>query len=172
VPTRSKGRIGGAVGSGNMNMAKRHILRRALRAIVAACGAAFVLAALASGVMAEASLLSQKAPEAAEITAIAQRQGYARVIVQFESPVGQIGPDPAGIADAKAKVAAVQDAIIGSHFGSAASPRPGQGFERWLIRFDITPGFAINVSAAELEALAADPRVQTITLDRTMAPTR
>jgi hypothetical protein len=170
VPTRSKGRI--AKWAADMKMANRQTLRRSLRAIVAACGAAFVLAALASGAMAEASLLTQKSPEAAEITAIAQRQGYARVIVQFESPVGQIGPDPAAIADAKGKVAAVQDAIIASHFGRAANPRLGQGFERGLIRFDLTPAFAVNVSAADLEALAADPRVQTITLDRTMAPSR
>jgi hypothetical protein len=47
-----------------------------------------------------------------------------------------------------------------------------EGLERGLIRFNLTPGFAVNVSTAELAALAADPRVKTITLDRTMAPTR
>jgi len=44
-------------------------------------------------------------------------------------------------------------------FGNAANPNQGKGFDRSLQRFDITPMFAINVSRAELDALASDSRV-------------
>jgi hypothetical protein len=105
--------------------------------------------------------LSQKSPDAAPIVALADRDGHVPVIVEFASPVppGQIRPDPNVLAPLKARIAAVQDAIIGQHFDSAANPRPGQGFERSMTRFDITPAFAVVVTKAELEALAADPRV-------------
>ena len=46
------------------------------------------------------------------------------------------------------------------------SPTQGQGFDRGLSRFQITPGFAVNVSPAELQALANDPRVTRINYDR------
>ena len=123
--------------------------------------------------MAQTSALFQKATEAAEIMALAQRQGHVRVIVQFGSPVPpeQIRPDAASIADLRAKIAAAQDAIIAAHFGSASNPRPGHGFARALMRFDTTAGFAISLTLPELEALAADPRVTHINLDRAMPPT-
>jgi hypothetical protein len=130
------------------------------------------LLVLTLAVMAQSSALFQKATDAAEIVALAQRQGHVRVIVQFASPVPpeQIRPDAASIADLRAKIAAVQDAIIAAHFGGASSPRPGQGFARGLMRFDTTPGLAISVTLPELEALAADPRVTTINLDRAVPP--
>ena len=64
--------------------------------------------------------------------------------------------DAAAIATVKTQIASNQDAIIGSHFGSATNPTPGAGFPRGLLQFDITPMFAVNVSKAELDALAAD----------------
>jgi len=133
---------------------------------------ALVLLVLTSTAMAQSSALARKATDAAELVALAQRQGHVRVIVQFASPVPpeQIRPDPASIADLRAKIAAVQDAIIAAHFGSASNPRPGQGFERGLMRFDTTPGFAISLTLPELEALAADPRVTHINLDRAVPP--
>jgi len=136
----------------------------------AAAAAVFWLS-LISAAMAQTSLF-QKATEAAEIVAIAQRQGYVRVIVQFESPLppDQIRPDPASIATVKARVAAVQDAIIATHFGSVTDPKPGHGFAREIKRFEITPAFAVNVTTAELEALAADPRVKSINYDRAVPP--
>jgi hypothetical protein len=117
--------------------------------------------------------LAQKAPDAAAIAAAAEQQGHVRIIVEFTGPVpaNQLRPDPAFLAPVKAQIASVQDAIIGSVFGSATSPRPGQGFPRGLLRFDITPMFAVNVDKAELDALAADPRVTVIHLDRLEAPT-
>jgi len=104
--------------------------------------------------------LSQKADNAAEITDIAERAGHVSVIVEFASPMppDQIKPDPAVLASLKAQIAAIQDSIIETHFGSAANPRPGQGFDRSLRRFDITPMFAVSVNRSELDALAADPR--------------
>jgi len=126
---------------------------------LAARGAAAVLWGLASCAMAETSQLAQKAPDAADMLATAQRQGSVRVIVQFRLP-----PNPGNIDGVKAQVAALQDAIIAGHLG--ASP----GFERGLTKFEITPAFAANVTAPELEALAADPRVQTINLDRAVPP--
>ncbi|HEV1999976.1 MAG TPA: S8 family serine peptidase, partial [Xanthobacteraceae bacterium] len=119
------------------------------------------------------TVLTQKAPEAAEITTIADRRGYVRVIVQFAPPLGlnQIRPDPTTLAPIKQQIAATQNAIIGTHFGNAANPAPGQGFTRGVRRFDITPAFAVNVTRAELEALAADPRVVRIQYDRAVPHT-
>jgi subtilisin family serine protease len=64
-----------------------------------------------------------------------------------------------------------RNAIIATHFGSATNPRAGQDFDRELTRFAITPGFAVTVSSAELDALAADPRVQYINYNRMVPPT-
>jgi hypothetical protein len=116
--------------------------------------------------------LSQKSGDAAEVVAIAQREGHVRVVVQFAAPVppSQIGRDPAALANAQAQVAAMQDAIIAGHFGSATAPSSGIGFERGLTRFSLTPGFAVNVSVAELEALAADGRILHIQFDRPHPP--
>ena len=126
---------------------------------LAAWGAAALLCGLVSGAMAQDSRLAQKAPEAAEMLAAAQRQGHVRVIVQFQLPA-----NPGNIDAMKAQVAAMQDAIISSHLGARVP------FERGLTKFEITPAFAASVTAAELEALAADPRVQTINLDRAVPP--
>ena len=144
-------------------------------ALVAAAAAALIISlGLASATMAQSSSLAQKGPDAAEIVAQAQRQGHVRVIVRFASPVpaGAIKPDPASIAKVKADVAAAQDAIIAAHFGSPADPRPGAGFARGIMRFNLTPGFAVNVSLPELEALAADPRVMQLDYDRAVPPAR
>jgi len=126
---------------------------------LAAWGAAALLCGLAPGAMAQDPRLAQKAPEAAEMLATAQRQGHVRVIVQFQPP-----PNPGNIDAMKAQVAATQDAIIASHLGANA------GFDRHITKFDITPAFAAEVTAAELQALAADPRVQVINLDRAVPP--
>jgi hypothetical protein len=134
-------------------------LGRAWYGWLAAWGAAAFVCGLALGAMAQQSQLAQKAPEAAEMLATAQRQGHVRVIVQF-----QPSPNPGNIDAMKAQVAGMQDAIIASHL--AANP----GFDRHITKFEITPAFAADVTAAELEALAADPRVKTINLDRAVPP--
>jgi hypothetical protein len=111
--------------------------------------------------------LAQKAPEAAEIAATAAQDGHVRVIVEFAGPVPneQLRPDPQVLAPVTAEIAARQNAIIASHFGSATNPREGQGFPRGLVRFSITPTFAVNVSPSELDALAVDPAVLGIYYD-------
>jgi serine protease len=116
--------------------------------------------------------LARKAPDAAEIVATATKKGYVRIIAEFTGPVpaSEIRPDSAQLASVKARIAAMQDAIIASHFGSAANPRPGRGFQRGLLRFDISPMFAVNVTKTELEALAADPRIVRIHFDRLNRP--
>src|SRR5262245_18599672 len=70
---------------------------------LAAWGAAAVLWGLASCAMAETSQLAQKAPDAAEMLATAQRHGYVRVIMQFQLPSP---PNPENIDAVKAQVAA------------------------------------------------------------------
>jgi uncharacterized repeat protein (TIGR01451 family) len=103
---------------------------------------------------------------------IANKKGYVRIIAEFTGPVpaNQLTPSPAQLAPIKERIASMQDTIIASHFGSAANPRPGQGFPRGLKRFEIRPMFAVNVNKTELGALAADPRIVHIHLDRLDAP--
>jgi hypothetical protein len=132
-----------------------------------------ILLALATGAAAEdVDLLAQKSRDAAEIVAAVTRDGHVRVIVVFDSPASPdaITPDRASIDNIKASVAATQNAIIAQHFGGAADAAPGQGFDRHLTRFEITPGFAISATLAELKSLTADPRVRSITLDRARPP--
>ncbi len=135
--------------------------------------AAAIPLALGSAASAQvAAALSQKAPEAAEIAAIAQNEGHVRVIVRFQPPLAAsaLTPDATTLSAVRAGVAATQDAIISSHFGSAGSSASGAGPARGISRFDLTPGFAVNVTGAELQALAADPRVTAINYDRPMPP--
>jgi subtilisin family serine protease len=117
--------------------------------------------------------LAQKAPEADEIVAITTQEGYVRVIVQFAAPSvpTELRPEAEFLAPIKTQIAALQDAIIASHFGSATSPSEGQGFLRNLVRFEIRPLIAVNVSSAELNELASDPRIVSIQYDRPMPPT-
>lgn len=96
-----------------------------------------------------------------------------RVIVLLNAPaIAAPGkPDAAAIASIKTRVAALQDAVLARHFGDAVNLRPGRGFTRLHTRFPITPGFVVNVDAAELEALAADPQVKSIHIDHARPPT-
>src|SRR6185503_13192386 len=143
---------------------------RGLHHVAGAVLGALLLLGLASKGLAQTDALWLKASEAAEITAIAQQNGHVRVIVLFDSPIppGQLKPDAGSVANAKAQVAAARDAIVSWHFGSATSPTQGQGFDRGLSRFQVTPGFAVNVSPSELQALANDPRVARINYDRVL----
>jgi hypothetical protein len=117
--------------------------------------------------------LALKARDASALTDTAQQQGHVRIIVQFSAPTLADQPtrDAAAIATVKTQIASIQNTIIASHFGSAANPTPGAGFPRGLLRFDISPMFAVNVSKAELDALAANPLVTAIHLDKANQPT-
>ena len=117
--------------------------------------------------------LASKAPEASSIATTAQTNGHVRVIVLLNAPniANQARPDAATIAAARAQVAGLQDTVLANHFGDATNLRPGRGFTRRHARFAITPGFVIDVDAAELEALASDPLVKTINIDHARPPT-
>jgi Subtilase family/FG-GAP-like repeat len=117
--------------------------------------------------------LAQKAPEAAEIAATATQQGFVRVIAQIAAPSmpTELRPDAAFLDPIRSQIATLQDGIIASHFGNATSPSEGQGFSRNLVRFEIRPLIAVNVSNAELDALAADPSIVFIQYDRPAPPT-
>ena len=146
-----------------------------IRSAIAAGLALFavVLGAQSGQAQQVSAALASKAPEATTIVTMARTSGYVRVIVHFASPINvrQIRPDPATIAAVKTQMAARQNTILTTHFGNAANLRPGQGFDRGVRRFDITPAFAVNVTRAELEALAADPRVVRIQYDRAVPHT-
>src|SRR5262245_30347314 len=117
-------------------MASETMLRpaRPWYAVAAAWGAAVFLWGVASGVMAQESRWAQRAPEAAEMLAQAQRQGHVRVIVGFDGP--PVRPDPEAIAAAKAQITATQKALMQSHLDPAA------GFDRAITWFELTPAFA------------------------------
>src|SRR6185503_20170625 len=144
------------------------MVARGFHHVAGAVFGALLLLGLASNGLAQTDALWAKATEAAEISAIAQQKGHVRVIVMFDSPVpaSQLKSDPSSVANAKTQVATARDTIASWHFGSATSPTQGQGFDRGLTRFQITPGFAVNVSPSELQALANDPRVTRINYDR------
>src|SRR5262249_58328753 len=63
----------------------------------------------------------------------------------------------------------MQDFIL-PRASASTTPPASQGFDRGLTRFDITPGFALTVNGAELEALAGDGRVITIQYNRLLSP--
>src|SRR5882672_1178832 len=129
--------------------------------LAAALVAIFVFAPHPATAAGPSATLTQKAPDAAKILNIAERQGYVSVIVEFTPPVapGAMRPSADVIEPLKVQVRSIQDAIITKHFDSATDPRPGQGFNRSIQRLSISPMFAVNVNAAELEALATDPQV-------------
>src|SRR5947209_1459553 len=139
----------------------------AMKRVVSGLGAAVLCTIIVSAAFGQSAPLVQKSPDAGEITRIAQERGFVRVIVQFDRQISaaQVRPDAAAIHALRSAVAAAQDQIISSHFGSVANPASGPGFERGLTRFETTPGFAVNVTPAELDQLAADPRVTIINFD-------
>ena len=137
-----------------------------------AVAAVLVVLALAFGLQSAAAqqaspALRSKAPEAAAIATAARTDGHVRVIVLLNAPnaANQVRPNAAVVASIKARVAAIQNTVLARHFGDAVNLRPGRGFTRHHVRFEMTPGFAVNVDAAELEALATDPAVKSISID-------
>ena len=119
------------------------------------------------------AVLASKAPEASSIATTAQTNGHVRVIVILNAPniANQTRPEAATVAAARSQVAGLQDTVLANHFGDATDLRPGLGFTRCPARFTITPGFVIDVDAAELEALTSDPLVKSINVDHARPPT-
>jgi subtilisin family serine protease len=102
-----------------------------------------------------------------DLRARAQRDGTARVIVEFAEPAG-IALGRAGSDEAYVRaVRRTQQSIIADVFGPAARM---SGADRALTLMDFSPMFAVNVTAAELARLARDPRVVRIHEDRLDQP--
>lgn len=115
----------------------------------------------ASAARAQDTALRQKATDFATLSSTLDTTGHVAVIVEFASPTppSEFRNDPDFLATLKSAIAAQQTAIINTHFGSVATPRAGAGFNRSLQLMSISPLFALNVTRAELDALAADARV-------------
>ncbi|HWP00755.1 MAG TPA: S8 family serine peptidase [Methylococcus sp.] len=113
-----------------------------------------------------------KSPESTEILADIARQGFVRVIIEFQPPFSpaQLKPGDARLPQYKAAVKAIGDEILAAHFLNADQPLEGAGFRRAVRRFEISPMIALNVNQTELEALASDPRVVRIHYDRKEYP--
>jgi hypothetical protein len=95
----------------------------------------------------------------------AVNNGYVRIIVTFKVSFDPTNVTPANIADVQKEVKAHQDEIIRAHFGNAETPKEGRGFPRSVTRYDINPGFMVNVNPAELESIANNSLVEKITPD-------
>jgi hypothetical protein len=114
--------------------------------------------------------LQAKTVDAVSILAKAAR-GRARIIVQYRVPASlaraAIGTPKENIAAIVAENQVIQDSILLAYFGAVSElTTPSRG----LTRMSISPGFAINASASEIEGLANDDRVMTIELDRMLSP--
>jgi hypothetical protein len=134
-------------------------------ALSALAAVSLVHALAAAGAAEPDAALRAKSPDAATIAAMAAH-GRVRVVVSYR--VAAAGEASAS-SDAAAIAAnrAAQEAILRDHFGPPAGlSRP----DRALRRLAITPAFAIDASADEIAALARDPRVLGITLDRPRPP--
>jgi subtilisin family serine protease len=147
-----------------------------VRDLVRAIGVSVVAGVLwlgqASPAAAQISVaLSQKSQDAAEIQSRSQATGAVRVIVMYQVPPG---PARANLGTAAENIPAIvsenhaaQDDILSATIGA---PSDLTGPRRGLSRFDITPGFAINASAAEINSVANDNRVTSIEIDRLGRP--
>jgi subtilisin family serine protease len=114
------------------------------------------------------NFLAQKALDAAALLTQAQERGGIRVVIEFEPTLEEreVRPDDESINRVKESIRLRQNEILARHFGDPNNPRPAPGFERSLKRGTISPFFAINVTAVELEQLASDSEVSRINLDR------
>jgi len=130
----------------------------------------FTLALTPAHAQVPSAALRAKSADAAGILAKAG-QGTVRIIVQHQ---GSTGPGhqtfhtifenlPLILNENRA----TQSALITSHFGPLAGLTGGG---RALRMMEVTPAFAINATAAEVDALANDPRVVSIAIDKIEKP--
>ncbi len=118
---------------------------------------------------AQSAPLQQKALQASDMLAKARDTGTVRVIVTYgaqRDAAQTLGTERENLAAITAANKSAQDAIVASAIGAPASLSADKGYKG----FSVTPGFAITVTAAELEALAADPRVSSISIDALSRP--
>lgn len=123
-----------------------------------------------AGSLAVSSALAQspfesKARGLSNITADLDAKGKSRVIVKFAAPASSLRTK-AAIAARKDTVRAGQDTILNAAFGS-----PAIAERHALTRMSLQPMFALSASKAELDKLAADPRVTAIYRDNISRPT-
>jgi subtilisin family serine protease len=144
---------------------KPHILLSTRRVGMSAI-IAMALAAMTSDGMAQSAKFTAKARNMNAIMSDVQSKGKARVIVEFSVSAANL-MSKGGLSARKAAVRSGQDAVLASTFGSVAAVSSG----RSLSRMKIQPMFAIEVSLAELEKLAADSRVVGIYSDQIAKPT-
>ncbi len=122
---------------------------------------------------AQSPALTAKASDVNTIVSQTQQKSFARVIVQFAAAPAAADLRPgneASVQSLREYTRTMQDAVIAAHFANAADAVPGTGTPRALVRFDVTPGFAVNATQAEIDGLAADPRVIAIAPDRLSKP--
>ncbi len=126
--------------------------------------------ALAAGCFVASAALAQsplesKAHRLGAISADLQAKGKSRVIVKFALPPSGLRTKTQ-IAARKDAVRSGQDTVLRAAFGSAAAAE-----RHALTRMSIQPLFALSASRAELDRLAADPRVVAIYRDNISRPT-
>ncbi len=139
-----------------------------IRAALLVAGVAVILSFVyPSEVLAQhpSAALRAKGVNAALLLARAA-QGRVRIIVDYKRAAGPAG---ATLGKANEDISGVirenrsaQDLILSAHFGA---PSGLNGYDRALRRMEISPSFAINATAAEIEALANDDRVTQIRID-------
>jgi hypothetical protein len=109
--------------------------------------------------------LQAKGVNAAQLLARAA-QGRVRIIVDYKPATGParatLGTAAEDISGVIRENQSAQDPILSAHFGA---PSGLNGPDRALRRMEISPSFAINATAAEIEALANDDRVTQIRID-------
>jgi len=96
-------------------------------------------------------------------------QERVRVIVELVDPNAgrRLAPDAPAALQA---ITDLQAAVLRTHFAEAAALREAGDSVYGLRRMTTVPAFAINVNAAELARLEADPRVRSVGLDRVLRP--
>lgn len=144
---------------------------------IARATAALVLAALPflsiAGPTASQSigLLDIKSSDAAELRAATAGGERVRVTVML-APVADVAVAGAADEDIPSRLAAVAtavDAVLADHIAPPQGLAPGSASsELGLVRAAAHPIFTLNATAAEIDALAGDPRVANLTLDRQM----
>jgi subtilisin family serine protease len=133
------------------------------------------LAIAALSLVSSASLAQQPSPslraKSADAAQIAARlaQGPVRVIVRHQRPTTTawtaLGSRGESIAAVARDLVDLQDRLLARHFGAA-----GPGPARALRRMQVTPAFAVTATAAEVESMANDSSVVSITLDQIRRP--
>jgi subtilisin family serine protease len=126
---------------------------------------AFATGCLAATAALAQSPLETKARNFSAITADLTAKGKSRIIVKFAVPASNLRTK-AAMSARKDNVRVGQDSILRAAFGSPAAAE-----RHALTRMSLQPMFALSATRAELDKLAADPRVVAIYRDNISRPT-